>query len=145
MEHDDTLHDIIMIGAGPSALAAAVYTTREDLDTVLLEKGIVGGLAATTDWVDNYPGFADGIEGLKLAEQLEAQAKRFGADIRIRKGLCLPPRQAECQLGTASNDPEHGFALGGRQLFVRGLGECDNPRIHCLARDEQASRRDGHG
>ncbi|MFZ1458408.1 MAG: FAD-dependent oxidoreductase [Candidatus Saccharimonadales bacterium] len=82
MEHDDTLHDIIMIGAGPSALAAAVYTTREDLDTVLLEKGIVGGLAATTDWVDNYPGFADGIEGLKLAEQLEAQAKRFGADIR---------------------------------------------------------------
>lgn len=82
MEHDTTLHDIIMIGAGPSALAAAVYTTREDLDTVLLEKGVVGGLAATTDWVDNYPGFADGIEGLKLAEQLEAQAKRFGADIR---------------------------------------------------------------
>ena len=71
-----------MIGAGPSALAAAVYTTREDLDTVLLEKGVVGGLAATTDWVDNYPGFADGIEGMKLAEQLEAQAKRFGADIR---------------------------------------------------------------
>ncbi|MFZ1812283.1 MAG: FAD-dependent oxidoreductase [Candidatus Saccharimonadales bacterium] len=82
MENDDKLHDIIMIGAGPSALAAAVYTTREDLDTVLLEKGVVGGLAATTDWVDNYPGFADGIEGLKLAEQLEAQAKRFGADIR---------------------------------------------------------------
>ena len=82
MEHDEKLHDIIMIGAGPSALAAAVYTTREDLDTVLLEKGVVGGLAATTDWVDNYPGFADGIEGLKLAEQLEAQAKRFGADIR---------------------------------------------------------------
>ena len=67
---DTTLHDIIMIGAGPSALAAAVYTTREDLDTVLLEKGVVGGLAATTDWVDNYPGFADGIEGMKLAEQL---------------------------------------------------------------------------
>lgn len=79
---DTSLHDIIMIGAGPSALAAAVYTTREDLDTVLLEKGVVGGLAATTDWVDNYPGFADGIEGMKLAEQLEAQAKRFGADIR---------------------------------------------------------------
>ncbi len=80
---DTTLHDIIMIGAGPSALCAAVYTTREDIDTVLLEKGVVGGLAATTDWVDNYPGFADGIEGLKLAEQLEAQAKRFGADIRF--------------------------------------------------------------
>ncbi len=82
METDTKLHDVIMIGAGPSALTAAIYTTREDVDTVLLEKGVVGGLAATTDWVDNYPGFAEGIEGLKLAEQLEAQSKRFGADIR---------------------------------------------------------------
>lgn len=82
MEQDDTLHDVIMIGAGPSALAAAVYTTREDIDTVLLEKGLVGGLAGITDWVDNYPGFSKGIEGLKLAQEFEAQAKRFGADIR---------------------------------------------------------------
>ncbi len=82
MEHDDKLHDVIMIGAGPSALCAAVYTTREDIDTVVLEKGVVGGLAAITDWVDNYPGFSKGIEGMKLAEELEAQAKRFGADIR---------------------------------------------------------------
>ena len=75
-------HDIIMIGAGPSALAAAVYTTREDIDTVLLEKGVVGGLAAITDQVDNYPGFPKGITGLDLAERLEEQAERFGADIR---------------------------------------------------------------
>jgi thioredoxin reductase (NADPH) len=73
--------DVIMVGAGPSALAAAVYTTREDIDTVLYEKGVVGGLAAITDMVDNYPGFPDGVEGMKLAEQLEAQAKRFGAKI----------------------------------------------------------------
>lgn len=72
-----------MIGAGPSALAAAVYTTREEVDTVLLEKGVIGGLAAITDWVDNYPGFTDGIEGMKLAEQLQGQAERFGADIRF--------------------------------------------------------------
>ena len=82
METDDKLHDVVMVGAGPSALAAAVYTTREDIDTVLVEKGAVGGLASTTDWVDNYPGFADGVEGLKLAEQLQKQAERFGADIR---------------------------------------------------------------
>jgi len=75
-------HDLIMIGAGPSALAAAIYTTREDIGTVLLEKGVVGGLAAITDQVDNYPGFVDGITGLQLAEQLEKQAERFGADIR---------------------------------------------------------------
>lgn len=73
--------DTIMIGAGPSALAAAVYTTREDIGTVLYEKGVVGGLAAITDKVDNYPGFAEGIEGMRLASELEAQAKRFGATI----------------------------------------------------------------
>lgn len=76
-------HDVVMIGAGPSALAAAVYTTREDIGTVLYEKGVVGGLAAITDWVDNYPGFIKGIGGLDLAGQLQGQAERFGADIRL--------------------------------------------------------------
>jgi len=72
-----------MIGAGPSALTAAVYTTREDIDTVLYEKGAVGGLAAVTDMVDNYPGFPEGIEGMKLASELEKQAERFGANIEF--------------------------------------------------------------
>lgn len=77
------IKDLVIIGAGPSALAAAVYTAREDIDTTLIEKGVIGGLAAITDKVDNYPGFADGIEGLKLAEQLQAQAERFGAKIEF--------------------------------------------------------------
>lgn len=76
-----SLHDIIMIGAGPSALAAAVYTTREDIETVLYEKAVIGGLAAITDQVDNYPGFPDGIPGMQLADQLQKQALRFGAKI----------------------------------------------------------------
>lgn len=80
---NETIRDTLMIGAGPSALAAAVYTTREDIDTVLYEKGVIGGMAAITDKVDNYPGFAEGIEGLKLAEQLQAQAERFGAHIEF--------------------------------------------------------------
>ncbi len=80
---DEKIRDVIMIGAGPSALAAAVYTTREDIDTVLYEKGAIGGLAAITDMVDNYPGFPDGIEGMTLAAQLEKQAERFGAHIEF--------------------------------------------------------------
>ena len=72
-----------MIGAGPAALTAAVYTTREDIDTVLLEKAVIGGLAATTDWIDNYPGFPEGISGLDLAENLRKQAERFGAKIEL--------------------------------------------------------------
>lgn len=80
---NDTVHDCIMIGAGPSSLAAAVYTTREDIETVIYEKSVIGGMAAITDKVDNYPGFPDGVEGGKLAELLQAQAERFGAKIEF--------------------------------------------------------------
>ena len=76
-------HDVIMIGAGPTALTAAIYTTREDIETVLYEKGVIGGLAAVTDKIDNYPGFPEGIDGLDLAEKLNKQAERFGAKIEL--------------------------------------------------------------
>lgn len=79
--NDEKIHDSIMIGAGPSALAAAIYTTREEIETTLYEKAVVGGLAAITDMVDNYPGFPEGVEGMKLADQLQKQAERFGANI----------------------------------------------------------------
>ncbi len=82
-EEKKDIHDVVMVGTGPSALAAAVYTTREDIETVLYEKSVIGGLAAITDKVDNYPGFAEGIEGMKLAAQLQAQAERFGAKIEF--------------------------------------------------------------
>src|SRR3954471_14633532 len=76
-------HDVIVVGAGPAALTAAIYTTREDIETLLFERGVVGGLAAVTDKIDNYPGFADGIEGLALADALQKQAERFGAVIEL--------------------------------------------------------------
>ncbi|MFC2551909.1 MAG: NAD(P)/FAD-dependent oxidoreductase [Candidatus Saccharibacteria bacterium] len=75
--------NLAIIGAGPSALAAAIYTTREDIPTVLYEKGVVGGLAAITDKVENYPGFPSGVEGMMLANQFQSQAERFGADIEF--------------------------------------------------------------
>lgn len=77
----DEIKPVVMIGAGPSSLAAAIYTTREDIETVLYEKAVVGGLAAITDIVDNYPGFSEGVKGMDLAEQLQKQAERFGAKI----------------------------------------------------------------
>lgn len=80
---DQDIKDTIMIGAGPSSLAAAVYTTREDIDTVLYEKGVIGGMAAITDKVDNYPGFPEGVEGMKLADMFQQQAERFGAKIEF--------------------------------------------------------------
>lgn len=76
-------YQVVMIGAGPAALAAAVYTTREDLKTALIEKGVIGGLAAITDLVENYPGFSGGIKGMELAEELRKQAEKFGAEIHL--------------------------------------------------------------
>lgn len=97
-------HDVIMIGAGPAALTAAIYTTREDIDTLLFEKGVPGGLAAITDMVDNYPGFPEGIEGLKLATALQAQAERFGAVIEFGEVLKVYDQGEYKRLETTSGD-----------------------------------------
>ncbi len=87
MSQDNTkleqVWDVVTVGAGPAALTAAIYTCREDIKTLLFERGVIGGLAAITDWVDNYPGFAKGIAGLELAESLHQQAERFGAVIEL--------------------------------------------------------------
>ncbi|HUB93748.1 MAG TPA: FAD-dependent oxidoreductase [Verrucomicrobiae bacterium] len=80
---DIAKHDVIIVGAGPAALSAAIYTTREDIDTLLFERAVPGGLAAVTDWVDNYPGFPEGVAGLELATNLQKQAERFGAIVEF--------------------------------------------------------------
>lgn len=83
MDKDSVVWDCVMIGAGPAALSAAVYTAREDIKTLIIEKKVIGGLAAITEKVDNYPGFAQGVSGMELADQLEQQALRFGAKIEL--------------------------------------------------------------
>lgn len=73
------MHDTIIIGAGPAGLAAALYTSRGQLDTLVLEKGPVGGQISMTEMVENYPGFPEGETGPKLADMFLKQAERFGA------------------------------------------------------------------
>jgi len=97
-------HDVIIIGAGPAALSAAVYTTREDIDTLLFERGVPGGLAAVTDWVDNYPGFPEGVAGLDLAANFQKQAERFGAVIELGEVLKIHDEGEWKRLETTSGD-----------------------------------------
>src|SRR5947209_10937686 len=97
-------HDVIVVGAGPAALTAAIYTTSEDSDTLLFERGVVGGLAAVTDKIDNYPGFAEGIEGLKLADELRKQAERFGTVIELGEVTAIHDRGEYKQLETTSGE-----------------------------------------
>jgi len=75
------MNDIIIVGGGPAGLTAAIYTSREGFNTLLLEKGICGGLPATTDLIENYPGFPDGINGMQLIDKFKKQALRFGTNI----------------------------------------------------------------
>jgi thioredoxin reductase (NADPH) len=104
MELEKKQYDLVIVGAGPAALSAALYTSREDIDTLLFEKGAIGGLAAVTDWVDNYPGFAKGIAGLELADAMRAQAERFGAKIELGEVLKLTKVNNLVKLETTSGE-----------------------------------------
>lgn len=132
------IKDTVMIGAGPSALAAAVYTTREDIDTTVYEKGVIGGLAAITDMVDNYPGFPDGVEGLKLADMLQKQAERFGTKIEFGEASDLklnedgtktvsidgqPVTAKTILIATGSDYSKLGIP-GEAELYGRGVHYC---------------------
>lgn len=73
--------DLVIIGGGPAGLSAGIYAARASIDTVILERGVPGGLVISTNFIENYPGFSDGISGPDLMVQMENQARRFGADI----------------------------------------------------------------
>lgn len=137
MSDGDKTLDVLMVGAGPTALAAAIYTTREDLDTVLYEKGVIGGLASITDWVDNYPGFPDGISGLDLGENLRKQAERFGAKIELGEVMQIkrendqlivdttdgPIKTKSVLIATGSDYKKLGIP-GEAEYFARGVHYC---------------------
>ena len=134
---DAPTHDVIIVGAGPAALTAAIYTTREDIDTLLFERGVIGGLAAVTDRIDNYPGFAEGIEGLTLAGELQKQAERFGAVIELGEVLNIHDEGAIKRLETTSGDMYAKAVLiatgsdykklgipGETEFYARGVHYC---------------------
>ena len=70
--------DLIIIGGGPAGLTAGIYAARGRLETLLISQLVPGGQAATTEWVENYPGFPDGIGGMELMMKMEQQARKFG-------------------------------------------------------------------
>ena len=74
--------DVLIIGGGPAGLAAALYAGRAQLKGLLLEKLSPGGQVLVTDFVENYPGFPDGITGFELVDKMAQQAKKFGIEIK---------------------------------------------------------------
>jgi thioredoxin reductase (NADPH) len=147
MELDKKDYDLVIVGAGPAALSAAIYTSREVIDTLLFEKGAIGGLAAVTDWVDNYPGFAEGVAGLKLSDEMRAQAERFGAKIELGEVLSLKKTGNVIKLETTSGQITAKAVLVAtgseyRKIGVPGEMEYYARGVHYCATCDGAFYRD---
>lgn len=147
MADTSEVKDLVIVGAGPAALAAAIYTSREDIETTLVEKGVIGGLAAVTDQVDNYPGFADGVEGLKLADAMRAQAERFGAKIELGEVMGIEKAGNNVKLKTTEGDwlaKAVLIATGSdyRKIGVPGEAEYYARGVHYCATCDGAFYRD---
>lgn len=80
---DDTVHDLVVVGAGPAGLGTAVYGASEGLSTLVLDAVAPGGQASTSSRIENYLGFATGISGAELARQALLQAQKFGARLSV--------------------------------------------------------------
>ena len=130
-------YDMVIIGAGPAGYTAALYAARAGLTVVVLEKLSAGGQMALTTQIDNYPGFADGIDGFELAERMQQQAERFGAKTELAEvtAVRLEGRIKEIETSegtfygktvvvcTGANPRELGIP-GEKALVGRGVNYC---------------------
>jgi thioredoxin reductase (NADPH) len=77
----ESSYDVVIVGGGPTGLTTSIYTARENLRTLIIERSALGGQAGTTERLDNYPGFPDGIGGAELADRFTQQAARYGVEL----------------------------------------------------------------
>src|ERR1700733_3697253 len=132
---DDRIRDLIVVGAGPAGLAAAVYGASEGLDVLVLETGTPGGQAGSSSKIENYLGFPTGVSGLALAARARVQAQKFGAEIRT----AYPALRLNCN--QRPYGVEHGL---GAMVRARAIIIATGAEYRQLAL-ENASRFLGNG
>jgi thioredoxin reductase (NADPH) len=127
------VRDLVIIGAGPSGLAAAVYGASEGLDVLVLETGSPGGQAGSSSKIENYLGFPTGISGQDLAGRAYNQAQKFGADILIAKA-----RRLICDRKPYLVEVENGSRISARTIVIATGAEYRRPPCKNLLRFEGA-------
>ncbi len=137
MPETASIHDTIILGSGPAGLTAAIYAARSSCCPLLIAGGQPGGQLTTTTKVDNFPGFAEGVDGPELMQQMDAQARRFGTKFvdgevtRVELGkapfkLWLDDRLLECRtLIIATGASPRMLGLPNEwELYGRGVSVC---------------------
>ena len=117
----DQIHvrDLVIVGAGPSGLAAAVYGASEGLDVLVLESNSPGGQAGSSSKIENYLGFPTGISGQELAARAYAQAQKFGAQLLIAKGA----KQIACDRKPYAIEIGDGQRIPARTIIIAAGAE----------------------
>jgi thioredoxin reductase (NADPH) len=128
------LRDILIVGAGPAGLAAAVYGASEGLDVLLVESEAPGGQAGSSSKIENYLGFPTGISGQELAGRALTQAEKFGAELMIAKGA----RRLQCERRPYAIEIDDGTRVLARTVVIATGAQYRKLRVENLDRFEGA-------
>jgi thioredoxin reductase (NADPH) len=127
---DDRVHDLLIIGAGPAGLAAAVYAASEGLDVRIVETLAPGGQAGTSSRIENYLGFPTGISGAALAGRAFSQAQKFGAQLSV----AWHAARLECERWPYTVNMEDGRSMRGKAILIATGAQYRMPDIANLSR-----------
>jgi thioredoxin reductase (NADPH) len=128
------LRDVVIVGAGPAGLAAAVYGASEGLDVLVLESSSPGGQAGSSSRIENYLGFPTGISGQDLAARAYTQAQKFGAQLMIAKGA----RRLACDRKPYAIEIDDGPRVPARTVIIATGAEYRRPSLENLSQFEGA-------
>ena len=125
----ERVSDLVVVGAGPAGLAAAVYGASEGLDVLVLESNVPGGQAGTSSRIENYLGFPTGISGLDLTGRAYAQALKFGARVLVTKGA----KRLSCDTQRYVVEIEDGQRVNARAVIIATGAEYRKPALENLS------------